>query len=64
MNALLDVIEIPKPQKPAGRIDTYSIKIYLQVCREWREIAMITREKVFKETEQGQIDLFDVKVCC
>ena len=24
---------------------------------------MVTREKVFKETEQGEIDLFDVKVC-
>ena len=23
----------------------------------------MTREKVFKETEQGEIDLFDVKVC-
>ena len=23
---------------------------------------MITREKVFKETEQGEIDRFDVKV--
>ena len=27
------------------------------------EIAMITREKVFKETEQREIDLFHVKVC-
>lgn len=32
------------------------------MCREWKEIALITREKVFKETEQGEIDLFDVKV--
>ena len=27
------------------------------------KIAMITREKVFKETEQREIDLFHVKVC-
>ena len=27
------------------------------------DIALMTCEKVFKETEQGEIDLFDVKVC-
>lgn len=34
-----------------------------KVCREWKEIAFVTRYKVFKETEQGEIDLFDIKVC-
>lgn len=33
-----------------------------QVCKEWKEIAFVTRNKVFKDTEQGNIDLFDIKV--
>ncbi|XP_068732762.1 uncharacterized protein [Montipora capricornis] len=40
-----------------------SLRLLLKsrVCREWKEIAMVTRSKVFRETEQGEIDLFDVK---
>ena len=40
------------------------IQYLFQVCREWKEIAIVTRSKVFKDTEPGQaeIDLFDVKV--
>ena len=37
--------------------------LQFQVCREWKEIAIVTRSKVFKESEQSEIDLFDVKVC-
>ncbi|KAK3729744.1 hypothetical protein QZH41_011207, partial [Actinostola sp. cb2023] len=32
-----------------------------QVCTEWREIASILRDKVFKEDEEDCIDVFDVK---
>lgn len=33
-----------------------------QVCKEWKETAFVTRNNVFKDTEQGNIDLFDIKV--
>ena len=36
--------------------------LFVQVCKEWKEIAFVTRNKVFKDTEQGDIDLFDIKV--
>ena len=36
--------------------------LIVQVCKEWKEIAFVTRNKVFKDTEQGDIDLFDIKV--
>lgn len=37
------------------------LEFLTRVCREWKEIASVTRAKVFKETEQGEIDLFDIK---
>ncbi|XP_066025919.1 uncharacterized protein [Pocillopora verrucosa] len=37
------------------------LELVKRVCREWKEIALMTCEKVFKETEQEEIDLFDVK---
>lgn len=33
-----------------------------RVCREWKEISLVLRNRVFEEHEQGEIDLFDVKV--
>ncbi|RMX59857.1 hypothetical protein pdam_00023024 [Pocillopora damicornis] len=31
------------------------------VCKEWKEIAFVTRNKVLKDTEQEDIDFFDIK---
>ena len=36
--------------------------LFVQVCKEWKEIAFVTRNKVFKDTEQEDIYLFDIKV--
>lgn len=35
----------------------------LKVYTEWREIAEVLRNRVFKENEQHVIDIFDIKVC-
>lgn len=37
------------------------LEMLTRVCREWKEIAQVTRSRVFDDTEQGEIDLFDVK---
>lgn len=37
-------------------------KILFKVCREWKEIASVTRKRVFKEEQQGEIDLFELQV--
>lgn len=34
----------------------------MQVCCQWREIALIMRDSDFKEDEEHLIDIFDVKV--
>ena len=34
----------------------------LQVCSQWKEIALIMRDTEFKEDEDHLIDIFDVKV--
>ena len=34
-----------------------------KVCGEWKEIALVVRDKVFEKDEQEEIELFDVKVC-
>lgn len=36
---------------------------FLQVCSEWKEIALVTRDAHFSEDEEHLIDIFDVKVC-
>ena len=41
---------------------TVNFILFVQVCKEWKEIAFVTRNKVFKDTEQEDIDLFDIKV--
>ena len=33
-----------------------------QVCKEWKEIALVCRDRVFEENEQEDVDLFDLKV--
>lgn len=37
------------------------LEMLTRVCREWKEIAQVTRSRVFDDTEQGEIDLFYVK---
>ncbi|XP_044170154.1 uncharacterized protein LOC122954217 isoform X3 [Acropora millepora] len=32
-----------------------------RVCLEWKEIALVCRDRVFEESEQEDIDLFDIK---
>lgn len=34
----------------------------LKVYTEWKEIAEVLRDRVFKENEQHLIDIFDIKV--
>jgi len=36
--------------------------LLLKVCKEWKEIALVCRDRVFEETEQEDVDLFDLKV--
>ena len=36
--------------------------LFVQVCKEWKEITFVTRNKVLKDTEQEDIDFFDIKV--
>ena len=36
---------------------------FLQVCSEWKEIALVIRDAHFSEDEEHLIDIFDVKVC-
>lgn len=41
---------------------TMNFLLFVQVCKEWKEIAFVTRNKVLKDTEQEDIDFFDIKV--
>lgn len=36
--------------------------LVLQVCSQWKDIALIMRDSEFKEDEEHLIDIFDVKV--
>lgn len=36
---------------------------FLQVCSEWKEIALVMRDAHFSEHEEHIIDICDVKVC-
>lgn len=36
---------------------------FLQVCSEWKEIALVMRDAHFSEDEEHIIDICDVKVC-
>lgn len=36
--------------------------LYSKVCCDWREIALIMRDRVFEEKEEQCIDIHDVKV--
>lgn len=36
---------------------------FLQVCSEWKEIALVMRDAHFSEDEEHIIDIFYVKVC-
>lgn len=42
-------------------VATKQLEMLKRVCKEWKEIAFVTRNKVFKDTEQEDIDLFDIK---
>ena len=39
-----------------------TLSILTQVCCDWREIALIMRDRVFGEHEEQLIDIHDVKV--
>lgn len=51
--------------KESSEVVTYVARKHLEmlkrVCKEWKEIAQVTRSRIFSETEQGEIDLFDIK---
>ena len=36
--------------------------LYSKVCCDWREIALIMRDRVFEEKKEQCIDIHDVKV--
>ena len=40
---------------------TVNFILFVQVCKEWKEMTFATTNKVFKDTEQGYIDLFDIQ---
>lgn len=48
-------------EKLAVDVGTKQKEMLKRVCKEWKEIAFITRNKVFKDTEQADIDLFEIK---
>ena len=35
---------------------------FLQVCSDWRDIALTLRDRVFEDHEEQLIDIYDVKV--
>ena len=40
---------------------TVNFLLFVYVCSEWKEIAFVPRNKVFKDTEQEDIDFFDIR---
>jgi len=47
--------------KLATKVATVEKEFLKRVCQEWKEIALVCRDRVFEESEQEEIDLFDIK---
>lgn len=52
---------LKKNDQLAVKVARVEKEMLKRVCLEWKEIALVCRDRVFEESEQEDIDLFDIK---